>query len=99
MEESGRIDMHEDDAARMAERRVVFVPVVAAGALLSVNDQPKFGLMLFSGHYQVFAANVLMVLLSREPVPKMAKEIGVAVAQLLVGGFCMGMLIASMSFT
>eukprot|EP01052_Picozoa_sp_SAG31_P058379 SAG31_NODE_17812_length_657_cov_0.645161_1_plen_104_part_00 len=102
MEESGRVEVHEDDAACMARsRRAAYVPVIVAGTLLTVHAQPNFFLNLFSGHLQLFVAQVGTVFLSlrAQPAHTVLRELSMAMAQLFVGVMSMSMLIGLMAFT
>jgi hypothetical protein len=92
METAGRVALTTEDSQRLQQIRMVYIPVIMGGILISVIRRTFF-FNMFSGYFVLAIAEVVRVLLFTEMKQK-PKNIAMALARLVGGLMVFGVMFA-----
>ena len=83
METDGRVALTTEDAQRLQQTKMVYVPMIIGGIMVAVVRR-DIGFAMFSGFGMMFVAEVIRVLLFEETTQK-PKGVAMALARLALG--------------
>ena len=83
METDGRVALTAEDAQRLQQTKMVYVPTIVGGIMVAVVRR-GIGAAMFSGFVMMFVAEVIRVLLFEETTQK-PKGVAMALVRLALG--------------